>query len=362
MAPSHAAADLVYDAELSTGAFGDVYSAMCIRTNTKVIAKHLLLLSPTAMPKYSHQLGDHNIELRALRSLQKSQHIVELLRADIALPARIVLVLAYCSGGDLQHYIVRHAPNGLSEDVAMQYMHYILLAIAHCHAHGVVHRDIKLENFVFAKADCKPEQLRLIDFGLAHIDAPHCGCGCYGCAGTATALTSAEPTARMWHKCGSLHYAAPELVAMSEEVYTCRVDCWAAGVCLFALLAGYLPFDNGDQSTPNDSIQKRIQNGKYNEWALHWQGVSRHTLALLRTLLCVDPTRRSPANEAATAVLPRDMQYNNNTSSRPARLSTSGGSSSLSFDIFNWVKTFLKRIFLPRMEEEGLSSVETNIV
>lgn len=57
----------------------------------------------------------------------------------------------------------------------------------------------------------------------------------------------------LYTSCGSPTYAAPELV-LGKEYLGSEVDVWSMGVLLYALLAGYLPFD--DQNIEN--LYKKI--------------------------------------------------------------------------------------------------------
>lgn len=75
----------------------------------------------------------------------------------------------------------------------------------------------------------KNQSLKLIDFGL--------------CAKPDGGISSPLKTS-----CGSPTYAAPELV-MGKQYLGAEVDVWAMGVMLYALLAGFLPFD--DQNIDN---------------------------------------------------------------------------------------------------------------
>ena len=117
------------------------------------------------------------------------------------------------------------------------------------HSKGITHRDLKarvrlcvaamlradrrartaaqLENLLLAdKADLS--SVRLADFGMAHM-----------------AFDAAEDAEYMSLVCGTPVYVAPEIVVGCR--YTCTVDMWSAGVILFILLSGVVPFDDKDE-------------------------------------------------------------------------------------------------------------------
>ena len=83
------------------------------------------------------------------------------------------------------------------------------------------------------------QQLKLIDFGL--------------CANPKGGMASILETC-----CGSPAYAAPELVS-GQNYLGSEADIWSMGVLLYALLCGYLPFDDESIST----LYRKIQNGVY---------------------------------------------------------------------------------------------------
>ena len=66
--------------------------------------------------------------------------------------------------------------------------------------------------------------IKLVDFGLSNTFSRH--------------------NEKLKTACGSPCYAAPEMI--SGKRYSPQVDVWSCGVVLFALLAGYLPFEDPD--------------------------------------------------------------------------------------------------------------------
>lgn len=66
------------------------------------------------------------------------------------------------------------------------------------------------------------------------------------------------PDAFLRTACGSPCYAAPEMVA-GKRYKGSQADIWSLGVCLFAMLCGYLPFEDADTPT----LYKKIMAGQY---------------------------------------------------------------------------------------------------
>lgn len=74
------------------------------------------------------------------------------------------LVLEYCQGGELFHYIIEK--KYLSEDVAAYIMKQLFAALDYLHSKRISHRDIKPENFMLYKKD-DMTCIKMIDFGLS---------------------------------------------------------------------------------------------------------------------------------------------------------------------------------------------------
>jgi len=96
-----------------------------------------------------------------------------------------------------------------------------------------VHRDLKPENLLLDHN----KNIKIVDFGLSN---------------------TYRETELLKTACGSPCYAAPEMIAGNHYVPV-RVDIWSSGVILFALICGYLPFED-----PNTSkLYKKILNGDF---------------------------------------------------------------------------------------------------
>ena len=83
--------------------------------------------------------------------------------------------------------------------------------------------------------------------------------------------------------CGSPCYAAPEMIAGKKYLGTC-VDTWSCGIILFALICGYLPFEDPDTT----ELYKKILIGKYKIPDF----VGNEARDLIKNVLVSEPSKR----------------------------------------------------------------------
>ena len=121
----------------------------------------------------------------------------------------------------------------LPVDEALHYFQQIISAMDYCHSFNIAHRDLKPENLLLDRH----KNIKVADFGMAAWEG-----------GTGMLETS----------CGSPHYASPEVV-QGKAYRGCTSDIWSCGVILFALLAGRLPFDDGNIR----ALLEKVKIGKY---------------------------------------------------------------------------------------------------
>jgi len=140
-----------------------------------------------------------------------------------------LMVMEFVRGETLEHLCARKGalPVEQAADLCMQ----TLAALAHAHGLGVVHRDLKPANVMVTSGGA----VKIMDFGIARV------------AGSEH-LTSAG------FMMGTPAYMAPEQV-LGHEI-DARTDLYAAGVVLYYLASGRLPFQ-GD--TPMEMAQSRIR-------------------------------------------------------------------------------------------------------
>eukprot|EP00929_Paragymnodinium_shiwhaense_P097329 TRINITY_DN59055_c0_g1_i2.p1 TRINITY_DN59055_c0_g1~~TRINITY_DN59055_c0_g1_i2.p1 ORF type:complete len:555 (+),score=146.07 TRINITY_DN59055_c0_g1_i2:122-1786(+) len=175
------------------------------------------------------------------------------------------LVMECMTGGELFTRIQKR--KRFSEQDASEATRQMLLAINYLHSHGVVHRDLKLENFLYESEES--EHLKLIDFGFSKVW---------------------KPNTKMALSCGTLSYVAPEVLGKN---YTSQCDMWSLGVIVFILLVGYMPFSGSENNQIRD-----IKKANYLVKKDKWETVSAVATDFVKGLLVVDPAQRMTPSKA----------------------------------------------------------------
>ena len=142
----------------------------------------------------------------------------------------IVSVYDVSKGDDLD-YIVMELIDGITLKQYMQkkqgrlnwreslyFITQIVRALGHAHSRGIIHRDIKPQNIMVLRDG----SVKVADFGIARI-------------------MSAAQTTLTQEALGSVHYISPEQARGSH--IDARADIYSAGVVLYEMLTGRLPFD-----------------------------------------------------------------------------------------------------------------------
>lgn len=189
--------------------------------------------------------------------------------------SNIYLGTPLCPRGDLATYLRRQGlpakkpyshrcGNRLSESEARLVLSEVLLALEHLHKHGIVYRDLKLENILLDANG----HVRLADFGLAH-----------------------KLSGRTKSVCGTRNYVPPEMIRGWE--YGFEVDMWSFGVLAWRLLTGRFPFGSGRTR----DVFRRIR-GNGCEIVRAPSGISREAAEMLKGLVVRDRESRWSVEEA----------------------------------------------------------------
>ena len=185
----------------------------------------------------------HHINVISMKEIKKDED-------------NIYLIMEFCEKGELFNHIVEEQK---LEEIEAAYFYYQLINGLECiHFNGVVHRDLKPENLLISN----DYVLKIIDFGLSnYFDKIH----------------------YLSTPCGSPCYASPEMVS-GKRYNGFLIDIWSTGIILFAMLCGYLPFEDPD----NEILFKKI----YQCDVEYPDDLTDDSIDLMNKILVNDPEER----------------------------------------------------------------------
>ncbi|XP_076463892.1 calcium-independent protein kinase C-like [Babylonia areolata] len=169
---------------------------------------------------------------------------------------RLFFVMEYVNGGDLMFQIQR--ARKFDEPRARFYAAEVTLALMFLHRHGIIYRDLKLDNILLdAEGHCK-----IADFGM-------CKEGMFEGKLTQTF-------------CGTPDYIAPEI--LQELEYDASVDWWALGVLMYEMMAGQPPFEADNEDDLFESI--------LHDDVLYPVWLSKEAVSILKGFMTKNPAKR----------------------------------------------------------------------
>lgn len=177
------------------------------------------------------------------------------------------IVTEFCEGGDLVSFVEKK--NGLSEELAKRWFWQAATAVNYLHHFGVVHRDIKLDNFMLTSSEEENADLHLIDFGFA------------------TYFRENPPKSVV----GTPFYVAPEVLSKN---YSKECDVWSLGVLLYMMIFADPPFKGKRNTQIFESIKTKepeYLSGAKSE-------ISPELRSLLEGLLKKNPAERLTISQA----------------------------------------------------------------
>jgi serine/threonine-protein kinase len=208
---------------LGRGSMGAVFVAEHELLRRRVALKLMIsdiAAHPEAVPRFLS-------EARAAARLQ-DEHVAQVIDAGTLEHGVPYMVLEYLEGADLARLLAARGAFPATE--AVGYLLQALDGLARAHALGIVHRDLKPSNlFLTRRADGSPV-VKVLDFGISKVDA-------------STDMSNPDITGAR-AALGTPPYASPEQLCDSRGV-DARADVWSAGVVLYELVTGALPFPGG---------------------------------------------------------------------------------------------------------------------
>ena len=207
------------------------------------------------------------------------------------------IIMEYINGGNLFSFVKKRRK--LSEKVAKFLFRQIILGIKHIHSQLIVHRDIKLENILIDMNN----NVKICDFGIGII------------------LSSEDQD--LHSHCGTPMYIAPEIILSTKDkgYKGFPVDIWSAGIALYIMLSGKLPFNLDDDFQDdfdgynNNNIKDKNKKLKYeivhNE-PKYIEKISDEARNLLNGLLNKNPLKRLTCDQILNHPWFSDVNNNKN--------------------------------------------------
>ncbi|KAG2698271.1 hypothetical protein I3843_07G142500 [Carya illinoinensis] len=252
----------VLDRELGRGQFGITYLCTEKATGQKYACKSI-----ARRKLATHQdIEDVRREILMLQHLTGQPNIVEF-RGVYEDRENLHLVMELCSGGELFDRII--AKGSYSEREAASIARQIVNVVHVCHFMGVMHRDVKPENFLMVSKD-ENSPIKATDFGLS---------------------VFIEEGKVYKDIVGSAYYVAPEVL---RRRYGKEIDVWSAGVILYILLSGVPPF----WAETEKGIFDAILEGNLDLKSSPWPSISTGAKDLIGKMLMRDPKKRITAADA----------------------------------------------------------------
>ena len=179
-----------------------------------------------------------------------------------------------CTGGEL---LKKMQTTQLKEKEIAKIFNQIMSAVAYCHEKGIVHRDLKLENILFA-SESPDSPVKIIDFGFSVL------LGKNEMGKNNENDLKKYGFKRMKSKVGTLYYISPEII---KGNYDEKCDIWACGVILYILLCGYPPFNGSSDK----EVYNIITQVKYDFNQPMWKNVSKYAKELIKNMLTLAKNR-----------------------------------------------------------------------
>ena len=256
---------------IGEGTFGKVKIGIHIPTGEKVAIK---ILEQDKIQD-NEDLERITREIKYLKIL-KHPNIIQIFQI-IEDKKNYYLIMEFAKCGELFTHIVNN--KRLSETEAAIFYTQLIKGLSFIHKHNIVHRDIKPENLLLKENNI----LTIIDFGLSN---------------------QYQPGGLLLTPCGSPCYAAPEMI-LGRYYSGLMVDIWSSGIVLYAMVCGYLPFEDKN----NDKLYKKILSG-------HFEipdRLSPNCKDLITKILKVNPKKRIKLEEIMKhPFLKNGMEWYNN--------------------------------------------------
>jgi eukaryotic-like serine/threonine-protein kinase len=276
LAPGTCVGELTIEELLGEGGFGAVYRARDPRGRTCA----LKISNVAASRLRALQLSLQQNEVEALTRL-RHRSLVQVEGYGVTDDDRFYLVMELVEGTRLDEYVAERGRLDGAE--ALQFARRIAEALAHCHAHSVLHLDLKPHNIIVT--DPSVPEIKILDFGLAQI-------------------REAAGLEQVIFRAGTLGYTPPERFVDPVGSPGPRQDLYSLGAILFEMLTGQHMFE---ARTPEELISLQSTQDPPSVRSCV-PSVPEPVSDLVATLLARDPARRF-GSAALLAVRLKELYY-----------------------------------------------------
>ena len=212
-----------------------------------------------------------NLEIKILKNTYH-YNIIKLYEV-IETEDNICMIMEYAEGGELYNYLFEK--KYLSEEESRKIFHQLIDAISYLHQMGICHRDLKLENILFSSK--KKNYIKIIDFRLSNLYL--------------TGVSSDNPSLAFGADfldtpCGTPAYIPPEMI-LGCKYDGLLADIWSAGIILYSMLCGSLPFDDPNE----EKLYSKIIKGDF--YFPSNIDISDEAKLLIKKILVVNPRLRA---------------------------------------------------------------------
>ncbi|XP_011010547.1 PREDICTED: calcium-dependent protein kinase 16 isoform X2 [Populus euphratica] len=304
---------------LGHGQFGYTYVATDKGNGDRVAVKRIdknKMVLPIAVE-------DVKREVRILQELTGHENVVQFHNA-FEDDSYVYIVMELCEGGELLDRILAKKDSRYTEKDAAVVVRQMLKVAAECHLHGLVHRDMKPENFLF-KSTKEDSPLKATDFGLSDF---------------------IKPGRKFQDIVGSAYYVAPEVLKRNSGPES---DVWSIGVITYILLCGRRPFWDKTE----DGIFKEVLRNKPDFLRKPWPTISTSAKDFVQKLLVKDPRARLTAAQALSHPWVRE---GGDASEIPIDISVL--SNMRQFVKYSRLKQFALRALASTIDEEELADLK----
>ncbi|XP_043712574.1 calcium-dependent protein kinase 18-like isoform X1 [Telopea speciosissima] len=303
---------------LGHGQFGYTFVATDKSNGERVAVKRIeknKMILPIAVE-------DVKREVKILQALTGHENVVQFYNA-FEDESYVYIVMELCEGGELLDRILAKKDSRYTEKDAAIIVSQMLKVAAECHLHGLVHRDMKPENFLF-KSTKEDSPLKATDFGLSDF---------------------IKPGRKFQDIVGSAYYVAPEVLKRKSGPES---DVWSIGVITYILLCGRRPFWDKTE----DGIFKEVLKNKPDFRRKPWPSISNSAKDFIKKLLVKDPRARLTAAQALSHPWVRE---GGDASEIPVDISVL--SNMRQFVKYSRLKQFALRALASTLDEEELADL-----